>query len=180
MQQRKEIPRRTIAFVAFGSAEPLVTPPFTEGSATFIAAPPAELPSSRVVTMIDLAMLGTYPDKGKVDARGTLESTPAASRLTGLAEARPALRVAQGRPGVRGSGDFFPFCKQGVPFVQFSTPDSECHQKPCDKPERLDYLNMAEITRLGADLTLALADTTTDLAGWRAEAKPEQLGCTGG
>ena len=180
VQQRKELSRRTIAFVSFGSEEPLSSAPYTEGSATFVAASPSALPIGRVVYMIDLEMIGTYPEREKVDAIGTLAGTPAAPLVAELAAARPDMRVVQGKSGVEGGTDFYPFCRAGIPFVLFSTPDDTCHHKACDKPERLDYAHLGQIAQMSAELTIALADGAIDLAAFRASAEASKLGCSGG
>jgi len=177
IRQRKVAPRRTVAFVAFGSEETLAVAPFTEGSAAYVANAPTDLPLSRVVYMINFDMIGSYSQEKKVYAIGTVGTTPARGVLEGLAGATPALSVSLGEPGEEGASDHYPFCVAGIPYVFFWTSDDACYHKSCDRPEALDYVHLAEIARRGADLTGSLGDSTVDLAAWRRTAKVSQLGC---
>jgi hypothetical protein len=160
-------PRRTIAFVAFGGEE------LGElGSRYFTAHPPAELPLDRVVYDVNLDMVGSYASAGAVHAMGTFRGLPATAIVRALAAEQPALHVGLGGRGV--GSDHEAFCRAGVPYVFFWTPDRRCYHARCDTTERLDTAHLAAIAQLAGALVERLSDAPTDLAAARA-----RLGCAG-
>ena len=164
---RAGTPRRTIAFVAFGGEE------LGElGSRHFAAHPPAALPLDRVVYDVNLDMIGSYASAGAVHAMGTFRGLPATAIVQALAAERPALHVGLGGRGV--GSDHEAFCRAGVPYVFFWTPDRRCYHARCDTTARLDAAHLAATASLAGDLVSRLADAPADLAASRA-----RLGCRG-
>lgn len=173
--KRKTAPRRTMAFVGFGSEETAAASPYTEGSAHFVKSA-TSLPVDKVVYVVNFDMIGTYTQTKRVYALGSLTKTPANAMLKALT--RPAITVSLGEPADQGASDFYPFCVKGVPYVFFWTDDPACYHKSCDTADRIDYEQMGEIAHVGSDLGGTLADTTQDLAAFRKTAKTADLGCT--
>ena len=163
-------PRRTIAFVAFGSEESGL-----EGASYFVNNPPPEVPLDDVVYMINLDMLGTYDVVGEVDAFGTFEDTPGRMALDALLEDQPDLNVHRGIASPEGDSDYDPFCAEDIPYVYFETFDPPCWHEACDDPGRMDYPHLATLAKLKHDILVELATTTTDLAAAR-----ETFGCARG
>jgi len=157
--------RRTVAFVAFGGEELGLL-----GSQYYAAHPPAALPLERVVYDVNLDMIGSYASAGAVYAMGTFRGLPATAIVQALAAERPALHVGIGGRGV--GSDHEAFCRAGVPYVFFWTPDRRCYHARCDTVERLDTAHLAAIAALAGDLVARLADAPADLAAARA-----RLGC---
>jgi hypothetical protein len=163
--RQRGAPDRTIAFVAFGGEELGLI-----GSKHFAAHPPAALPLDRVVYDINLDMVGSYAQAGAVQAMGTFPGLAATPIVKALAAGR-RLRVGTGG---RGAGsDHEPFCRAGIPYVFFWTPDRRCYHKRCDTADRLDAEHLAAIAALAGDLVDQLSSTTADLAAARA-----RFGCT--
>ncbi|HEY4056348.1 MAG TPA: M20/M25/M40 family metallo-hydrolase [Kofleriaceae bacterium] len=160
-------PRRTIVFVAFGSEETGMN-----GSYFYAAHAPDDLPTDKIVQVINLDMVGTHKEAGFVAAMGTFPKLAATPVLAKLEKSYPKLNVGMGGKA-RGS-DFEPFCTQGTPYVFFWTPDKRCYHERCDTPDKVDYAGMADITALAGDLTTAMADSTADLAAAKAK-----YGCFG-
>jgi hypothetical protein len=158
VQQRERAPRRTLAFVAFGSEETIMDAPYVEGSAYYVESPPPGLPIERVVYMVNLDMIGSYRETNEVFALGSFRETPGRKLLDGLVEEYAELDVRLGQPGDVGDSDFHPFARLGKPYVYFWTED-DCYHAPCDKAERLDYTNMSHIVRMAFELTFGLANT---------------------
>jgi aminopeptidase N len=160
-------PHRTIAFVAFAGEELGLL-----GSAHFAAHPPAALPLDRVVYDINLDMVGSYASTGAVYAMGTFRGLAATPIVQALADERRGLRVGTGG---RGAGsDHEAFCRAGVPYVFFWTPDKRCYHERCDTVDRLDAEHLAQIAGVAGELVERLSSSSADLA----EARP-RLGCTG-
>jgi hypothetical protein len=165
IQQRDEQPARTIVFVAFGAEER-----GTVGSQYFAKHAPAALPMANVVYDINLDMVGSYSSRGFVAAMGTDPKTPARAILERLDKKHRKLSVGLGGHGER--SDHTAFCKQGIPYVFFWTPDKTCYHETCDTVDRVDLPHMAEITEIAAGLVEELASTKKNLAASRAK-----LGC---
>jgi len=165
--RQRGAPHRTIAFVAFGGEELGLL-----GSAHFAAHPPVALPLDRVVYDINLDMVGSYSSTGAVHAMGTFRELAATPIVKALAAERPRLRVGIGG---RGAGsDHEAFCRAGIPYVFFWTPDRRCYHERCDTVERLDAEHLAVIAALAGDLVDRLSNSAVDLAEART-----RLGCTG-
>ncbi len=161
VQQREAPPKRTILFATFGAEERGM-----KGSYHFAANPPATLPIARIVQVINLDMVGSHASREFVAAMGTFRGLGATRILARLADNYPKLNVGLG--GVARGSDHEPFCKQGIPYVFFWTPDRRCYHRRCDTADKLDYPRMVDIASLAGDLTEALADSDLDLAGLRA------------
>lgn len=127
---------------------------------------PSTLAVERMVQVINLDMVGSHADFGYVAALGTFTGLVARKLLAKLDDKYPKVSVGYGGKA-RGS-DYEPFCKKGVPYAFFWTPD-RCYHKTCDLPDKLDYPRMADIASLAGDLAAALADTTIDLAAARTK-----------
>ncbi|HEX3764594.1 MAG TPA: M20/M25/M40 family metallo-hydrolase [Kofleriaceae bacterium] len=164
---RAGTPRRTIAFVAFGGEE------LGElGSRYFAAHPPAALALDHVVYDVNLDMVGSYASAGAVYAMGTFRGLPATAIVRALAAEQPALHVGLGGRGV--GSDHEAFCRAGVPYVFFWTPDRRCYHERCDTTAHLDTTHLAAIAQLAGALVTRLSDAPADLAASRA-----RLGCDG-
>jgi hypothetical protein len=159
--RRHGTPRRTIAFATFGAEEQGLV-----GSTHLVASPPASLPLDRVVQVINLDMVGSHASSNAVAAFGTFRGQPSRAILARLDDGYPKLNVGLGGHSVR--GDHLGFCKQGIPYVFFWTPDRRCYHERCDTADRLDYPRMADIAGLAGGLVQELADTEVDLAAARA------------
>jgi hypothetical protein len=160
IRQRADAPRRTIVFAAFGGEELGML-----GSYHLAADPPAELPTDRVVQFINLDMVGSHSSRKLVAAMGAFRGLAARKPLEKLVKRYPRLHVAIGGRA-RGS-DYEPYCKRGVPYVFFWTPDARCYHATCDTADRLDYPRMADIASLAGALALELADSPIDLLAAR-------------
>ncbi len=162
-----DAPRRTIAFVTFGEEEEGEL-----GSQYYVAHPPAALPLDRVVEYINLDMVGSYASEGLVAAMGTFAKLPARKLIEAADGKQNKLHVSLG--GRASRSDHEAFCKLGVPYVFFWTPDDRCYHAKCDTVANIDFPHMAQIAQVAHDLTAALADSKLDLAKSRAK-----LGCFG-
>jgi Zn-dependent M28 family amino/carboxypeptidase len=163
--QRDAAPKRTIAFITFGAEEQGMV-----GSQYFAAHPPAALPLGKVVQYINLDMVGTHRSKGFVAAMGSFTKQPARKALDKLVGNFKKLNVGLGGRAAR--SDHSPFCKLGIPYVFFWTPDGKCYHEACDTADKLDLPRMADIAQLAGELAWTLAESDTDLAASR-----KQLGC---
>jgi hypothetical protein len=161
IRQRAQ-PRRTIVFAAFGAEEGGMI-----GSYFYAAHPPAALPNDEVVEVINLDMVGTHQSHQLVAAMGAFKGHPARKLLDGLVGKFGKISVASG--GIARGSDFEPFCKLGIPYVFFWTPDQRCYHEKCDVAKTLDYKHMVDIVRLAGALTEAMADTQIDLLASRAK-----------
>ena len=173
--KRASPPRRTIAFMIFGSEEL-----GCEGSHHYMKKGLKALPVGDVVYDINFDMVGTYTQNGGfVTAHGTVGDTPAASLIEGLIPS--GLKVETGVPGIEeDDSDYSPFCVAGIPMVGFFTDDDPgCYHESCDTEDRIDYPHLLQIAKLGGDLAEKLADGEQDLAAYRAAAKVSKLGCEG-
>jgi Zn-dependent M28 family amino/carboxypeptidase len=159
--RRHGAPRRTIAFATFGAEEQGLV-----GSMHLVSHPLAALPLDRIVQIINLDMVGSHASANTVSAFGTFPRQPSRAVLAELDDAYPELNVGLGGHSVR--GDHLGFCRKGIPYVFFWTPDRRCYHQKCDTADRLDYPRMADIAALAGDLAQRLADTEVDLAASRA------------
>ncbi|HEX5064208.1 MAG TPA: M28 family peptidase, partial [Kofleriaceae bacterium] len=140
------------------------------GSTFFAANPPDALPTGKIVQYINLDMVGSHKSKGFVAAMGTFAKQPARKLLDKQVKAFPKLHVGLGGRAAR--SDHSPFCKLGIPYVFFWTPDAKCYHEGCDTAEKIDLPRMADIAALAGDLAWSLANGDTDLAASRTK-----LGC---
>lgn len=160
VQQRAEPPRRTIVFAAFGGEELGML-----GSYYLAKHPPAAIANERIVQFVNLDMVGSHASRSIVAAMGAFPRLASRRPLERLVKKYPKLNVAIGGRA-RGS-DYEPYCKLGVPYVFFWTPDARCYHEACDTADKLDYPRMADIASLAGALTLELADSDADLLGAR-------------
>lgn len=160
-----DAPKRTIAFVTFGAEEAGLV-----GSQHFVANPPSVLPLDKVVQYVNLDMIGSHASRRVVYAFGAFAKLPSRAVLAKLDDSYPELVLGLGGHSVR--GDQYGFCKAGIPYVFFWTPDARCYHETCDTVDRLDVPRMADIVALAGGLVGSLAATETDLAAARAK-----LGC---
>ena len=165
IQQRATKPKRTIVFAAFGGEEGGML-----GSYQFAKEPPATVPLASIVQVINLDMVGSHASRKLVAAMGAFKGFVANKLLTKLAGGYPKINVSIGGRA-RGS-DYEPFCKLGVPYVFFWTPDKDCYHEKCDTPDKLDYPHMVDIIELAGALTEQMGDTPIDLRAAR-----KKLGC---
>jgi Zn-dependent M28 family amino/carboxypeptidase len=160
-----EAPKRTVVFATFGAEEEGMV-----GSYHLARHPPAAIPTEKIVQFINLDMVGSHSSRGYVAALGALPKLAVRKPLEKLVKKYPKLSVAIGGRA-RGS-DFLPYCKRGVPYVFFWTPDAHCYHEKCDTADRIDYPRMLDITKLAGELTITMANTDADLLAARTK-----LGC---
>jgi hypothetical protein len=165
VKQHDAAPKRTIAFVTFSAEEQGML-----GSQFFAAHSPASLPIGKVVQYINLDMVGSHKSKGFVATMGTFAKQPARKVLDKLVGNFKQLHVGLGGRAAR--SDHTPFCKRGIPYVFFWTPDDKCYHEACDTADKLDLPRMADIAQLAGELAWSLANSDTDLA-----ASKHKLGC---
>lgn len=162
VQQHADKPKRTIVFATFGGEELGML-----GSYHLAANPPAGLPNDKVVQFINIDMVGTHSGRKYVAAMGALPKLASRKPLEKLAKQYPRLNVGIGGRA-RGS-DYEPYCKKGVPYVFFWTPDPKCYHQKCDTADKLDYPRMVDIAMLAGALTETLADSDEDLLSARTK-----------
>lgn len=165
IQQRATKPKRTIVFAAFGGEEGGML-----GSYYFAKHPPASVPLDKVMQVINLDMVGSHSSRKLVAAMGAFKGFVANKLLTKLQRGYPKINVSIGGRA-RGS-DYEPFCRIGVPYVFFWTPDAKCYHETCDTADKIDYPHMVDITKLAGELTEEMSDTEIDLPAAR-----KKLGC---
>jgi Zn-dependent M28 family amino/carboxypeptidase len=158
-------PKRTVVFAVFGAEEEGMI-----GSSFYAAHAPANLPVDKVVQFVELDMVGSHASAGLVAAMGAFKGFAARTLLDKHTKQFPKIHVSAGGKA-RGS-DFQPFCKVGVPYTFFWTPDHRCYHETCDTVDRIDLPHMIDIAKLAGALVRDLVDTDLDLAGKRAK-----LGC---
>lgn len=157
-----DAPKRTIAFVTFGAEETGLL-----GSAHYTTNPPAALPMGKVVQYVNLDMIGSHASRRVVYAFGAFPKLPARAILGKLEKKYPELVVGLGGHSVR--GDQVHFCKQGIPYVFFWTPDARCYHEQCDTIAAIDLPRMTDITALAGGLVTKLASSETDLAAAKTQ-----------
>lgn len=157
-----DAPKRTIAFVTFGAEEAGLV-----GSTFFVGNAPAALPMAKVVQYVNLDMVGSHSSRRVVYAFGAFAKLPSRSVLAKLDDKFPKLVVGLGGHSVR--GDQVGFCKLGIPYVFFWTPDARCYHETCDKLDKIDLPRMTDITALAGGLVKNLGDTDTDLAAAKTQ-----------
>ena len=154
-------PARTIAFVTFGAEEQGLV-----GSTHFVAHPPKHVPIDKIVQYINIDMIGSHASKNAVFAFGAFAKQPSSKILDKLDDKFPKVHLGIGGRSTR--GDHFEFCKRGIPYVFFWTPDKSCYHEKCDEADKLDYPRMSDIAQIASGLTITLASTDLELASSRA------------
>jgi len=155
-----EPPTRTLVFAAFGDEEDGMI-----GSGFFAKHPTIDL--AHVVQFVELDMVGSHSSADLVAAMGAFKGFAARTLLDKHLKEFPHIHVSAG--GVARGSDFEPFCKLGVPYAFFWTPDHRCYHETCDTIDRLDLAHMIDIAKLAGALVHDLATTTLDLAKLRAK-----------
>ncbi len=158
---------RTVVFAVFGSEESGF-----EGSEHFVTHASEGINPDDVVYNVNMDMVGSYSQAGIVDALGTFDGTAGLTAVEENTDAYPSLDVSLGYGS--GDSDNYTFCSRGVPYIFWWTQDEECYHESCDTSGRIDYAGLSEIAQLTGDVTLALSQTSTDLA---AAVNPGQDGC---
>lgn len=162
-------PRRSVAFVGFDLEERGLW-----GSTYFAEHPPFPLDGLKLFITADMIgrSLGGVCDE-YVFVMGT-EHAPDLRPCVDRAGSGLALTV-----GVVGSdlllfdrSDYGPFRKRKIPYLFFSTGESDVYHTPEDRPETLDYPKLAEISTL-IERVVEQAVSSDELPGW--EAKPSHL-----
>jgi hypothetical protein len=154
-------PRRTIVFATFGYEEN-DDDGTTWGSDWFVHHMPASLPLDRVVYMMNLDMLGTYPTEKRLDTFGTFKGTMGRAVLEAKKTAFPELKVKLGEVPEENDSDFQPFCNAGIPYVYLATED-DCWHEACDDTDHIDWASLSSVTKLAHAVVVDLANGTTDL-----------------
>ena len=160
-------PRRTLVFAVFGAEESGF-----EGSAYFMAHPPAGMATARMVYNLNLDMVGSYAQAHTVEALGTFAGTPGRAAVVAYATAHPELDVTLGNDSDQ--SDHATFCSRGIPYVFLWTEDQACYHKACDTADRLDYAGLAQLAGLTGAIAWDLANTVADL---RAAVRPGRAVC---
>jgi Zn-dependent M28 family amino/carboxypeptidase len=148
-------PPRTVRFAAFGAEE-----------AGFLGAIAyAEQPGviDDVVYAVNLDMLGTLTQAGSVWALGARNGSVGEVWVQAAASDWPDGTVVLG--DWSDESDNVAFCTEGVPYVFFWTPDSECYHQACDTVDRIEPNGFAAVTLLAADVVREAATATLDLRG---------------
>jgi Zn-dependent M28 family amino/carboxypeptidase len=176
----KTRPRRPILFVAFGAEEP---GPCLWGSRHYVAHPP--VPVERTIAMINIDMVGRGELLDQKDLATVKKGLGLRTRgMVGIlgAHRSPDLReksraacarVGLGAIGIEdmpgalrpyieeqtaGRGDFAPFEAAGIPYLFFSTSESDDYHRPTDVPATLDFPNLRRIAAAIALTVAAVAD----------------------
>jgi hypothetical protein len=138
---------RTILFVAFAGEERGLL-----GSAHYTANP--LLPLDRTAAMVNLDMVGRL-DGEKLIVHGTGTGTgfdPLVDRLAAAA----GLATAK-EPGGFGPSDHSSFYARKIPVLHLFTGSHTDYHRPTDTADKINYLGMARITRVVAELVRELA-----------------------
>jgi hypothetical protein len=158
--------RRRIAFVLFAGEEDGLL-----GSSRFVKDPPMELGS--IVAMINLDMVGRLRDRSL-----TLMGTKTALQFSELARRVVSSHHLVGSYGGDGYGpsDHTSFYAAGIPVLFLFTGAHEDYHRPSDTADKLDYLGMAEVGSVAADLVRALATAKERPYYESAPAPPPSVG----
>jgi hypothetical protein len=165
---QKEMPRRTVVFVAFDLEEAGL-----QGSTHFATHPPRDLKKLKAFLTADMLgrSMANVMDE-YVFALGS-ETSPQLRRL--LERVKPATGLSIGRLGadlVGTRSDYGPFRDLRVPFLFFSTGPHRDYHRPTDLPDRLDYVKLRKICLWISDLTWHLANDA-DAPAWKDDAPPD-------
>ena len=133
-------PRRTLAFVAFGSEETLSVAPYVGRLGVFRLERTRRRADQR-------GRLHDQPGHDRIVWRrgaasmswAPFQERPARAVLDERSAQYPDMTVDLGEPPEVGASDFYPFCLAEVPYVFFWTDDYTCYHKACDTADRIDY-----------------------------------------
>ncbi|HEY4238396.1 MAG TPA: M28 family peptidase [Kofleriaceae bacterium] len=148
---------RTVVFVAFDREEEGEL-----GAQDFVDHSP--WPTGKMAYMVNLDMIGSYRGNG-LAVFGATPGSPARTALDRLMRSHKRLAASLG--GVSDRSDNAPFCKEGIPYAFFWTPDRACYHAACDTVARVDSRDAAEIAQVAGELVRDLANTDTDLHAYK-------------
>lgn len=140
--------RRTLVFAAWAVEE---DPFYLRGSRAFLSAVTAP-GLAKIVHYVNFDMVGAYAVHETLHGLGAFDGTAARRLLEALPQ--QGLHVDLGDRG--SDSDHQTFCEAGIPYTFFWTED-DCHHRPCDTPDRIDYAHLGPILRLGASFVRTLA-----------------------
>jgi len=138
--------KRSVIFVAFTGEEMGLL-----GSKYFVANCP--VPINRISAMINLDMIGRPNEEKRLSISGTGTAVEMDSLLA-LVDPGP---LTWGKsPEGYGPSDHASFYSAGIPVLYFSTGAHLDYHTPGDTPDKLDYKNMAEISKKVAEIIVAI------------------------
>jgi hypothetical protein len=149
-------PRRTVLFGVFGSEESGF-----EGSEHW-ATHPTSFEAADVVYDVNLDMVGSLSQTGRVWALGAMDGTVGIDVVAEESADWPEGVVRFG--GSSDLSDNVTFCARGVPYVFFWTPFPRCYHESCDTRDQIDVDGMIALSLLTERTARRLADATQDLA----------------
>lgn len=164
----KTAPKRTIAFVAFDLEERMLF-----GSQWFAAHMP--WPEEKLKLFITADMIGRSLGDLKLPTVFVLGSEYAPQLKTVLDEVGEPQGLEVARLGIDLIGtrsDYGPFRDRKIPFLFFSTGQSDVYHTPLDVPETLDYEKLARVTGL-IDKIIRNAANTKEPPVWNDELEPD-------
>ena len=162
-------PRRSVVLLAAGSEEPPHESEdleFANGTRYLRQHPPTGFDPTNVVYNVNMDMIGTYgaDSDGSLSILGAFPDTygkTAVQTVKALAAHASLTLVDLGKDSDQ--SDNVVFCEEGVPYLFAWTEDPQCYHKPCDNAAHIDSSGMSRVARFVGDLTLDIANTTTDL-----------------
>jgi len=154
LSRQKVAPKRTIAFVAFDLEERMLF-----GSQWFAAHLP--WPEKNVKLFLTADMIGRSLGNLALPSVFVLGSEHAPHLKTVLDEIGEPNGLEVARLGIDLIGtrsDYGPFRDRKIPFLFFSTGQSDVYHTPRDVPETIDYEKLARVTGLIERITVAAAN----------------------
>jgi hypothetical protein len=154
LSKQKLAPKRTIAFVAFDLEERMLF-----GSQWFAAHMP--WPEKNVKLFLTADMIGRSLGNLALPSVFVLGSEHAPHLKTVLDEIGEPEGLEVARLGIDLIGtrsDYGPFRDRKIPFLFFSTGQSDVYHTPRDVPETIDYEKLARVTGLIERITVAAAN----------------------
>lgn len=154
LSRAKIRPKRSIAFVAFDQEERMLW-----GSRWFVGHAPRPLEQFKCVLVAD--MIGRSLGDLNLDTIFVLgsEHSPeltAALDAVKVPEGLHAARLGIDLIGVR--SDYGPFWNEDIPFLFFSSGEHPDYHRQTDLPDKIDYPQVAKVSRLVHALTIELGD----------------------
>jgi hypothetical protein len=150
LSQREQKLPRTVLFIAFSAEERGLV-----GSFFYVKHP--VLPLEKTVAMVNLDMVGCM-EGSRIMASGSGTSKLLARMVSRVSREHEFNLIEM--PGSIGGSDHIAFYTHEVPVVHFITTGGwKDYHKPTDDVETLDYEGIARISRMAADLVVALAES---------------------
>lgn len=168
LAKEKRAPRRTIAFVAFDLEERMLF-----GSQWFAAHMP--WPQEKLKLFLTADMIGRSLGDLDLPTVFVLGSEYAPELKTILNEVGEPQGLEVARLGIDLIGtrsDYGPFRDRKIPFLFFSTGQSDVYHTPRDVPETLDYEKLAQVTGLIEKIVRTSANTEKAPV-WNDELEPD-------